>query len=366
MMKPTKSFLMKRYMAIYRKNPKSKVFAFLADRYRKQGALDKALELCRRGIKEHPQFASGHIALALVFLDMNKWEMAVESLEKAVDLSPENIFAYKMLGQAWLRLKNPEKTLQAYKMVLFLDPTNEKASSIIKKLEPMTADQYDKTGFAFKNLEEVAQYISVSSPSVPEGGPPVLHPIPKDIASGKKGEQFEAQSAMIEALIYRKEFVKARQFLQEMKNIYAHNKNWNIRIQKLEKKLPSADRESKGEEMGKDSFSVDNTVFASASHLNKGSKGARLGTSTAYFNPNNLGSSKKTATPSIHGVTQQGALAKGSEKSLSSGGVRKQAGYSHQVSIRSARSQKKQEKIKKLRRLLNRIKSIQSHVAYQP
>ena len=116
-MKPTKSFLMKRYIAIYNKNPNSKVFAFLADLYRKQGVLDKALDLCRKGIKAHPEFVSGHIALALIFLDMNKLEMAVESLEKAVDLSPENIFAYKMLGQAWLRLKNPEKTLQAYKMV---------------------------------------------------------------------------------------------------------------------------------------------------------------------------------------------------------------------------------------------------------
>lgn len=343
-------------MAIYRKNPKSKVFVFLTDLYRKQGALDKALDLCRRGIKEHPQFASGHIALALLFLDMNKLELAVESLEKAVDLSPENLFAYKMLGQVCLRLKKPEKTLQAYKMVLFLDPKNEKANNIVKKLEPMTAAQYDKTGFAFKHLEEVAQHISVSSPDIKEEGPPILHPIPKEIVSGRKREQFEAQMATIEALIYRKEFAKARQFLQEMRNIYAYNKSWKIHIQKVEKKLPPIDREPKSGEVGKDSFSAYNTVFASASHLDKGeTKSSVLGTHAAY---NTL-----TATPAVHGVkNQQGSITKGSEKELPSEEVRKKAEYSHQV---STRSQEKQEKIKKLRRILNRIESIQFHVANQ-
>ena len=157
----TNTLLMNRYKKIYKKNPRSKVFALLADLYRKQGDREKALALCKKGVRAHPQFSLGHIALALIFLDMNKLEMAVSCLEKAVDLSPENIFAYKVLGQIWLKLKNPEKTLQAYKMVLFLDPENKKVAHIIKKLESMTAVQYDKTGFAFNTLEEVARYIYV-------------------------------------------------------------------------------------------------------------------------------------------------------------------------------------------------------------
>ena len=231
-MKPANTALIKKYLAIYKKNPKSRVFAILADLYRKKGEIDKALFLCKKGIKAHPQFASGHIALALILLDMNKLEMAAEALEKATDYSPENIFAYKQLGQIYLQLKEPKKTLETYKMVLFLDPENKKAANIVKKLEPITASSYDKTGFAFKSLREVSQHI-ISTPPSPL---PSLHPIPKADAQ-KERTQFEARIAIIEALIYRKELNKAQQFLLEMKNIYTNHQQKNV-IQKLENKIP--------------------------------------------------------------------------------------------------------------------------------
>ena len=242
-----------------------------------------------------------------------------------------------------------------------MDPTNEKAQNIVKKLEPMTATQYDKTGFAFKNVEEIAQHILVSSSEVKEDGPPVLHPIPKEIISGKRKEQFEAQSSIVEALIYRKEFVKARQFLQEMKNIYDHNKKASTHIQKLERKIPSIDKEPKRGEVGKDSFSPDNTVFASTSHLDKGLKNSILGSHTVY---NTVVTSQKEAEPSsVHGLDQKrSSITKGVEKNLFPEGVKKQREHSHQV---STRSQNRQKKIKKLQRLFNRIESIESHVAHQ-
>lgn len=233
-MEPVNIKLMKRYLAIYKKDPKSRVFALLAGLYRKQGELDKALFLCTKGLKEHPYFAPGHIALALIFLDMNKLEMAAESLERATDYSPENIFAYKLLGQVWLKLKRPEKTLQAYKMLLLLDPGNKKAANIVKKLEPITAAQYDSTGFSFKSLEEVARHIYDSSYFKEEE--PALHPIPKPL-SQKEREQFETRCSMIEALIYRKELERAKQFLVEIKNMYSHYKKFGNHIEALEKKL---------------------------------------------------------------------------------------------------------------------------------
>ena len=234
-MEPVNIKLMKRYLTIYKKDPKSRVFALLAGLYRKQGKLDKALSLCKKGLEEHPYFAPGHIALALIFLDMNKLEMAAESLEKATDYSPENIFAYKLLGQIWLKLKRPEKTLQTYKMLLLLDPGNKKAANIVKKLEPMTAVQYDNTGFSFKSLEEVAKHIYDSSSDF-QGKEPALHPIPKPL-SQKEREQFETRCSMIEALIYRKELKRAKRFLVEIKNMYSHYKQFGNHIEALEKKL---------------------------------------------------------------------------------------------------------------------------------
>ncbi len=258
---------MKRYLMIYKKNPRSKVFALLADLYRKKGEIDKAFNLCRRGVQEHPQFVLGHIALALTLLDMNKLEMAAESLEKAIELAPENIFAYKTLGQIWLRLKNPEKTLRAYKMVLFLDPENKPAKNILKKLETMTSVQYDSTGFSFKTLREVAQYIS--PPDTKSKEPPTLHPVPKTYSKREK-QQFFARSAMVEALIYRKEFPKARQFIMEMKNIYNHQQ-WKAHIQALEAKLPSTN-ESFQVEKGNMKGNMDRKITVTETYFSKSKK----------------------------------------------------------------------------------------------
>ena len=297
--------LIKRYLAAYKKNPKSRVFALLAEVYRKKGNIEKALALCQKGLKEHPQFALGHIALALIFMDMNKLEMAAEALEKATDFSPENIFAYNLLGQTWLQLKNPEKTLQAYKMVLFLDPGNKKAENIIKKLEPLTAAQYDKTGFAFQNIQEVARHISTQTSNTEDNPPPTIHPILK-INSQKEMEQFAARSSMIEALIYRREFTKARQFLLEMKNIYTHHKQLRTHITMLENKLPAMSEEPQ------------------LQHLN-------TDTNTEGFDH------KKTNIP---------------QNTISQ--------------INTGKSRKNQKKIQKLRQLLAHIEHLQSQTTYQP
>ena len=237
LMKPPKSEKIKKYIRIYKQDPKSKVFAFLADHYRKKGEIDTAFQLCKKGVRANPEFALGHIALALILMDMDKLELAFESLKEACLLAPENLFAWKRLGEVCLQLKRPDKILEAYKMVLFLDPENKKAQNIVKKLEPMTATKYDDTGFSFKKIQEIAGHINSQNPKPKEVEPPVLHPRLKTLDK-KETVKFESRCAMIEALIYKKEFHRAQKFLSEMKNIYYHDKNQLKNIQLLIDKLP--------------------------------------------------------------------------------------------------------------------------------
>ncbi len=218
-----------KYLRIYKKNPRSQVFVLLADLYRKRGEREKALSLCQKGLEIHPQLSSGYIAQALILLDMDKNKRASEALEKATQLSPENILAHKLLGQTYLRLKNPLKTLSAYKMLLFLDPTNKTAQKMVQKLELITASQYDSTGFAFKSLKEVARHIHQHK----ETKTASLYPLEPE-----KSPEFSSRIAIIKALIYRKDFEKARHFIMEMKNLYP--KQGKRELQKLEKLLPAS------------------------------------------------------------------------------------------------------------------------------
>ena len=48
--------------------PDSRLFAPLADAYRKSGLVDKAIELCEEGLGEFPDYASAHLNLGVARL----------------------------------------------------------------------------------------------------------------------------------------------------------------------------------------------------------------------------------------------------------------------------------------------------------
>lgn len=211
----TENQKLKKYLSIYKKNPRSKVFVFLSELYRNKGEIEKALRLCQKGVGFHPNLSAGYIAQALVLFDMSKWEEASQVLEKAIKISPENILAHKYLGQCYIKLKQPLKTLSTYKMLLFLDSKNKVAQNVIKKLEPLIASQYDETGFTFKSPKEIAKHLKQQAT---ENKPKKILPLYP--LQPKEDKQFKARLSIIETLIYKKEFKKAGSFILEMKNLY--------------------------------------------------------------------------------------------------------------------------------------------------
>ena len=236
-MKRTRPYLLKKYENIYRREPKSRVFVLLADIYRQNEELAKALKICQEGLKKHPNFSAGYTALAMIFIDKDELKPAVQALEKAVQLTPESLQTYKLLGSVYRKLKDPLNTLRVYKKILFLEPKNKSAGNIVKKLEVITSAQYDSAGFAFKNLEEISSVLSAVS-SETGRSLEVIHPIFKSTGDQEE-KQFAVRLSMIKALFYRNKIKKARWFLQEMNNIYGHQENYKKYIQYWENKLGS-------------------------------------------------------------------------------------------------------------------------------
>ncbi len=156
-----------RYQNEYDKNPNSRLFAPLAEAYRKMGRLAEAEGLCKKGTQIHANFASGRLAYAKVLLDLQQIEAAHQQLKTATELSPDNILAFHLLGEVCLKLKRPREALQAFKMLLFLHPEDERAQKAVKKWEFLVAQD-----FAEESFEK-------------EGGKPSL---------AKENPSFEAQS----------------------------------------------------------------------------------------------------------------------------------------------------------------------------
>jgi tetratricopeptide (TPR) repeat protein len=153
-MNPINAEFIERYQLLYQKDPNSKVFAPLAEAYRKMGLVDEAFRVCEAGVQKHPNFPSGRVAFAKVLIEKKQHEMAIKELKAAIEISPENILAHLLLGECYLQLKYMKEALKSYKMVLYLNPNDQRALSTVKKLESLTADEYDDEVFKIKQAHE--------------------------------------------------------------------------------------------------------------------------------------------------------------------------------------------------------------------
>ena len=123
------------YLRRYREDPTSRLFAPLAEAYRSMGRVDEAITLCENGLKHHPDFHSGRVALARCLMDKNEFEEAKAELEQVIQVSPENLLAQRLLGDCRLAVKDIEGALHAYKMALLLSPEDVVLSEKVHQLQ---------------------------------------------------------------------------------------------------------------------------------------------------------------------------------------------------------------------------------------
>ena len=81
----------------YGENPR-RVFARLANEYRKQGDLTTAIEICRTQVPLQPTYISGYIVLGQALFESGQLDEARATFEAAIGLDPENLIALRQLG----------------------------------------------------------------------------------------------------------------------------------------------------------------------------------------------------------------------------------------------------------------------------
>lgn len=129
------SALLAKYHQLYQKNPRSKVFAPLAESYRKLGMIDDALKILREGIKSHPNYALGYVVLANCYFDQQKYELCYNTLRPLVGQHQDNISLQKLFAQTCLQISHLDEALEVYKYLLFMNPRDKFFAEQVKKLE---------------------------------------------------------------------------------------------------------------------------------------------------------------------------------------------------------------------------------------
>lgn len=123
------------YLRRYQEDPRSRVFAPLAEAYRKAGLLDEAIEIARDGVRIHPHFVGGRVALGRALFDRGNYEEVVKELETIVMDAPDNLIAQKLLAESYLILGRISDSLGAYKVLLFFMPQDAEISSLVREIE---------------------------------------------------------------------------------------------------------------------------------------------------------------------------------------------------------------------------------------
>jgi hypothetical protein len=77
----------------------SAAFGAIAERFRRAGALEQAVSLCRDGLKKFPEHVSARVTLGWSLLDLGRYDEARIELEQVLRRAPDNLAAIRGLAE---------------------------------------------------------------------------------------------------------------------------------------------------------------------------------------------------------------------------------------------------------------------------
>ena len=89
-----------------------------------QQALDNAFNYGRKALELDESNASAHSLLVSVYAHQNQYELAIRAAERALDLNPNDAFAYGEMGWVLLRFGRVDEAIAALEISLRLDSTS--------------------------------------------------------------------------------------------------------------------------------------------------------------------------------------------------------------------------------------------------
>ena len=123
------------YLQRYNERPKSRIFAPLAELYRKRGRIDEGIKVLKIGMDAHYDYRYAHIVLAHCYYDRNDLAKAYEILYPFADGSKDNFSIQKLYAKICKGMGEDKKALWAYKNLEHMDPKNKFFKKEISRLE---------------------------------------------------------------------------------------------------------------------------------------------------------------------------------------------------------------------------------------
>jgi tetratricopeptide (TPR) repeat protein len=119
----------------YAENPQGLTFAPLAEVHRKNGAVQRALDLLTAGLEHHPDYIPASIVLGRCHLDLGDVHAAEKAFLHVHELDGENVIALKALADISERLLKFEDAERWLRTLLSVDRSNDEARDQLQRVE---------------------------------------------------------------------------------------------------------------------------------------------------------------------------------------------------------------------------------------
>jgi len=126
---------LERLERIYEENPETRLFLALAEEYFRDGQLEKAVEVCRGGLKTYPGYTSARVTLARSLIELGQDTEAEEALRAVLDNSPDNLVAARLLGKLLVRRGRVDEARDQLDRLFALSPDDEEGLRLLRQLD---------------------------------------------------------------------------------------------------------------------------------------------------------------------------------------------------------------------------------------
>ncbi|TMQ61488.1 MAG: tetratricopeptide repeat protein [Candidatus Eisenbacteria bacterium] len=133
-------------------------------------SLPEALEMYQQAMAAEPENAEAQRGAGVVLLLQKNWADAIPSLEKAVQLEPENIQGHIWLAQAYSNSGDIPKAKAEFNKVFDLDPNNKEAAKGLDYIRKYEAAKAAKQSGATKPAEAAKQSGTAKPAADPKQG----------------------------------------------------------------------------------------------------------------------------------------------------------------------------------------------------
>jgi tetratricopeptide (TPR) repeat protein len=133
--------LLLKYLKLYEKDSKSRVFAPLAEHYRRIGMIEEAIKILHKGISYNPTYINGYVGLASCYFDQGKYSESYNTLRPLVEDNRDNIRLLKLFVRTCIEAGNDEEALDTAKYLLFINPKDSEMAIMVAHIENHSSGQ---------------------------------------------------------------------------------------------------------------------------------------------------------------------------------------------------------------------------------